>query len=68
MQAIVSHEGPHSTLRAALGNDVKGKLSIVILAAAVALAFVNHWIADALYVSVALMWLVPDRRIEKAAA
>jgi uncharacterized membrane protein len=44
---------------------VKGKLSLVLYAAAIVLAFVNQWIADAIYVTVALMWLVPDRRIER---
>ena len=65
VHAIVAHEGPHSKLRSALGSDVKGKLSIVIYAVAIPLAFVSEWISFALYVSVALMWLVPDRRIEK---
>ncbi len=64
VQAIVAHEGPRSKLRTALGSDVKGKISIVIYAAAVGLAFVNPWISDALYVAVAAMWIVPDRRIE----
>lgn len=67
VQAILSHEGAHSKLRTAFGGDFKGKISIVIYAAGVGLAFVNPWVSDALYVSVALMWLVPDRRIEKAA-
>ena len=67
VQAILAHEGAHSKLRTALGSDVKGKMSIVIYAAAVGLAFVNQWIAGALYVAVALAWLVPDRRIEKSA-
>ena len=65
VQAILAHEGPHSQLRTALGRDFKGKMSIVIYAVATGLAFVNQWISDALYVAVALMWLVPDRRIEK---
>jgi uncharacterized membrane protein len=65
VQAILAHEGAHSKLRTALGGDFKGKISIVIYAVAVALAFVNQWISDALYVLVAMMWLVPDRRIEK---
>ena len=65
VQAILGHEGAHSKLRTALGSDFKGKISIAIYAAGVGLAFVNHWISDALYVAVALMWLVPDRRIEK---
>ena len=68
VQAIVAHEGPDSKLRSALGSDVKGKLSIAIYAVALPLAFMNQWISDALYVTVALMWLVPDRRIEKTVA
>ncbi|MBI4888142.1 MAG: DUF1211 domain-containing protein [Acidobacteria bacterium] len=64
VNTIVAREGPHSALRAAIGRDVKGKVSILIYAAAVALAFANPGIAAALYVVVALMWLVPDRRIE----
>ena len=47
-----------------LGRDVKGKISPAIYAVAIPLAFVNRWISVALYVVVALMWLVPDRRIE----
>jgi len=62
--AIVAEHGPKSTLAAAVGSDVKGKLSVALYVAAIALAFVNQWIADAIYVFVALMWLVPDRRIE----
>jgi len=62
--AIVAEHGPESTLAAAVGSDVKGKLSVALYVAAIALAFVNQWIADAIYVFVALMWLVPDRRIE----
>ena len=62
--ALVAEQGPHSRLARALGRDVKGKLSLIIYAAAILLAFVNQWIADGLYVYVALMWLVPDRHIE----
>jgi uncharacterized membrane protein len=62
--AIIRHQGPSSKLRAAVGKDVKGKISPVLYALAIPLAFVHQWIADALYVIVALMWLVPDRRIE----
>jgi uncharacterized membrane protein len=65
VQAILAHEGAGSKLRTALGSDLKGKLSIVVYLVAIPLAFVNPWIADALYVAVALWWLVPDRRIEK---
>ncbi len=60
---ITEHEA-NSNLKAAIGNDLKGKISLVCYVAAIALAFVNQWISDALYVFVALMWLVPDRRIE----
>ena len=65
---IIRHHGPHSKLAAAVKHDLKGKLSIAMYAAAVAMAFVNQWISDALYVSVALIWLVPDRRIEHTLA
>jgi uncharacterized membrane protein len=63
-QLIIAHQGPHSRLRAALGKDLKGKISPVIYAVAIAMAFVNQWVSDALYVLVALIWLIPDRRIE----
>ena len=52
-------------LAMALGFDIKGKLSLVLYAAAIGLAFVNPAIADVVYAGVALMWLVPDRRIER---
>jgi uncharacterized membrane protein len=61
---ILACVGPHSRLAAAVGKDVKGKISVVVYAAAVPLAFANRWIADALYIVVVLMWLIPDRRIE----
>ncbi len=61
---IIAAEGPDSTLADALGSDFKGKISPVIYIAAVPLAFVNKWIAVALYVVVALMWFIPDRRLE----
>ena len=62
--SIVKHQGPESVLAAAVGGDVKGKLSLAGYAAAIPLAFVNPWISVALYALVAAMWLVPDRRIE----
>jgi uncharacterized membrane protein len=62
--AILRLEGPASKLRAAVGRDRKGKLSLVLYALAIPLAFVHPSIAIALYVAVALIWLVPDRRIE----
>jgi uncharacterized membrane protein len=61
---IIMEQGPESMLRAAVGNDLKAKLSTLMYLAAIPLAFVNEWISDALYVSVALIWLVPDPRIE----
>jgi len=65
---IVRNEGDESTLRRALGADLKGKLSLVIYLSGIGLAFVEPWAADALYVLVTLMWLVPDRRIERIVA
>ncbi len=62
--AIIRDQGPNSKLAAAVGGELKGKLSAALYALAIALAFVNELIADAIYVCVALMWLVPDRRIE----
>jgi uncharacterized membrane protein len=62
---LISAQGPGSRLEAALGSDFKGKISVVIYLVAVALSSVDTRIAAALYVGVALMWLVPDRRIER---
>jgi len=67
-QAIVRTQGPGSALAAALGVDVKGKLSPALYFAAIPLAFVHASIANAIYVLVALIWLVPDRRIERLLA
>jgi len=67
-RAIIASQGRDSVLAAAIGGDWKGKLSPVCYAAAVPLAFVNAWIAGGLYVFVALLWLVPDRRIERTLA
>ncbi len=64
VKAIVRLEGPRSALAEAVGRDVKGKISTALYIAAPPLAFVNELFADAIYVAVALMWLVPDRRIE----
>ncbi len=63
-QTIVAAQGPDSLLRKAIGPDWKGKLSPVLYALAIALAAWAHWVSIALYVLVALLWLVPDRRIE----
>jgi uncharacterized membrane protein len=62
--AIVRQPGARAMLATAVGNDLKGKASIAMYASAIPLAFVDQWIADALYIAVALIWLTPDRRIE----
>jgi uncharacterized membrane protein len=62
--AIIAQHGPDSALARAVGRDRKGKGSILLYIAAILLAFVNQWISDGIYVLVALIWLVPDRRIE----
>ena len=67
-RAIIAQQGPGSLLAAAIGKDWKGKLSPVLYLAAVPLAFVSAWISDGLFIFVALMWLVPDRRIERVLA
>jgi len=64
---IVRAQGPNSRLAAAVGNDTKGMASIALYAAAVALALVSTRISIAIYAGVALMWIVPDQRIEGAA-
>jgi uncharacterized membrane protein len=62
---IIRQQGPDSALRRALGADLKGKASPFIYAAGVLAAFFNTLLADAFYLAVSLMWLIPDRRIEK---
>ena len=62
---LAGHHGKDSTLAAALGSDVKGKLSLVCYGVAIPLAFLVEWLAVGIYVLVALIWLVPDRRFEK---
>ena len=67
-RALLSIHSRDSVLAIALGADFKGKISMVIYLVAIPLAFVKSWLACALYVLVAVMWLVPDRRIEKTIA
>ncbi len=67
-RAILRVEGPNSTLARALGYDIKGKISPILNIAAIGLAFVNPMFSSAIFVFVALMWLIPDRRIERALA
>jgi uncharacterized membrane protein len=64
VRVLMRHDPADSRLRRAVGSDVKGNVSLLLYAAAIALAFVDRRFADSLYVLVALMWLVPDRRIE----
>lgn len=63
--ALIAANGRGSVLAHAVGSDVKGRASIVLYVLAIISAFVNQWVADACYVAVAVIWLVPDRRIEK---
>jgi uncharacterized membrane protein len=67
-RTIIRQQGPDSLLAAAVGRDWKGKLSPVVYFAAIPLAFVSPWISSGLYVLVALVWLIPDRRIERVLA
>jgi len=63
-RTIIRNQGASSRLEAAIGKDLKGRVSVVLYALAIPLAFANQLISDAIYVMVALMWLIPDRRIE----
>ena len=67
-RALIACNGTNGALATATGRDTKGKISIVLYALAIPLAFLDSWIACALYVAVALIWLVPDRRMEKVVA
>ena len=67
-RALIALHGTESALGTAVGGDFKGRLSLALYAAAIPLAFLNAWLAWALYVVVAVIWLVPDRRIEKVLA
>jgi uncharacterized membrane protein len=65
--AIIRSQGVDSALRAALGSDAKGRLSVIFYLVAILVAFAQPWVSAAIYVGVALMWLVPDPRIERRA-
>jgi len=65
VRALIAHHGRGSTLAKAIGDDFKGKISVVFYAAAIPLAYVYPGIALGIYILVAVMWLVPDRRIER---
>ena len=64
-RSLIRHHGDESVLGRALGNDLQGKLSLALYAAAIPLAFINPVISKLCYVAVAIIWLVPDRRIER---
>ncbi|MGA2017774.1 MAG: TMEM175 family protein [Opitutaceae bacterium] len=66
--AIIARQGEGSVLARAVGRDLKGKASPALYAVAIAAAFFHPWLSQAIYVLVALVWLVPDRRIERALA
>ncbi|MBS1806521.1 MAG: DUF1211 domain-containing protein [Acidobacteria bacterium] len=65
VQRIIASEGEDSLVRKAVGKDRKGAISVVMYAIAIPCAFFAHWVAHSIYILVALMWLVPDRRIER---
>src|ERR1700730_3626928 len=67
-RAIIAGQGDSSLLAKAVGRDLKGNISPVLYLIAIPSAFISHWISAALYVLVALIWLVPDRRIERVLA
>ena len=67
-RVIIVSDGPESAIAAAVGSDMKGKLSLLFYAVAIPMAFVSPWVAGTLYVAVAIMWLIPDRRIEQIVA
>lgn len=65
LQTLITRQRQaNEKLAKAIGNDLKGKISVAFYIAAIPLAFVNQWVSDCLYICVALMWLIPDRRIE----
>jgi uncharacterized membrane protein len=64
-RSLITRHGQDSTLATAIGRDFKGKISLASYAAAIPLSFINRWIACGLFVLVAVIWFIPDRRIEK---
>jgi uncharacterized membrane protein len=68
VQTIIRRHGRDSMLAQAVGQDLKGKISVLLLAAGIGSAFLEPWVAMALYVAVAVIWIVPDRRIERTIA
>jgi uncharacterized membrane protein len=64
-QILVAHHGVNSVIAKAIGKDKKGIISAVLYLIAIPLAFINSWASIAIYIFVAIMWLIPDKRIEK---
>jgi uncharacterized membrane protein len=64
--AIVRDQGSGSVVASAIGSDLKGKLSPLLYTAGIGLSFVSHWASVAVYAGVAVMWLIPDRRLERS--
>jgi uncharacterized membrane protein len=64
-QCLLKYEGKSSVLAAAVGNDFKGKISSILYVLAIVLAFINAWISLGIYTLVAMIWVIPDKRIEK---
>jgi uncharacterized membrane protein len=64
-RSIIATEGKEAALARAIGKDLKGTVSVLVYAAAIPIAFYSHWVSQACYVVVAMLWLVPDRRIER---
>jgi uncharacterized membrane protein len=66
--ALIALHGRESVLAVAIGEDLKGRVSLVAYLTAIGLAFINPWVACGVYVLVAILWLIPDRRIERILA
>jgi len=67
-RCIIKSQGSHSVLASAVGRDLKGKISLLLNCAAILLSFVHPWISNSIFVLVALIWFIPDRRIERTLA
>jgi uncharacterized membrane protein len=65
VRAILAHHGKDSRVANALGSDIKGKVSVLLYLVALPMAFINRWVAGGIYVLVAIVWFVPDTRIER---
>lgn len=66
LQSVIVHsQGKHSVLARAIGNDIKGKMSPILYCTGIGASFIEPWIANGLYALVAIIWLIPDKRIER---